>query len=86
MQPNHTILGIHIRNRIANAPQVQAILTQYGDHIKTRLGLHDIKDRRSAGTGIVLLEMVGPDHAIAAMVKKVRAVKGVQIKTMVFGH
>ena len=81
----HTILGVHITNRLKEAVDVQRLLTQYGGQIKTRLGLHDVgKDVEL--NGLLLLEMVEPDAKIQELSDKLNAIEGVEVQSMVFYH
>ena len=81
----HTILGIHITDRLKKAEVVQHIFSQYGCNIKTRLGLHEVGNVCSP-SGIVLLEMVGDDATIAEMVGKLGEIEGIEVQKMVFCH
>jgi DUF1009 family protein len=38
----HVIFGVHLTNRLTHANRVQEVFTEFGAHIKTRLGLHDV--------------------------------------------
>lgn len=82
----HVIVGVHITDRVKHVRQVQQVFTEYGCQIKTRLGLHDAGTDFCSPNGLILLEMIGPASSIAAMVKKLKAVKGVDAKRMVFSH
>lgn len=86
MTEKHTIIGVHITDRLKEAVEVQKVFTAYGQHIKTRLGLHEIEHGRSAPNGIVLLEIVGPESVSQELMKKLNAIDGVECKSMVFGH
>ena len=52
------IMGILLENRIEEAVKFQQILSEYGCHIKTRLGLHPIGEYKCINNGIILLEVV----------------------------
>ena len=81
----HYVLGVHITNRLQNAAPVQGLLTEYGTHIKTRLGLHDIETSTPGPQGLLLLELVdGP--ACEALASKLRKITGVDVQQMVFDH
>ena len=79
----HTILGIHITDRIEEALPVQQALTEFGTSIKTRLGLHEPGDAKN---GLVLLEVVGDAEEIQHICDKLNAINGVEVQTMVFHH
>ncbi len=83
---NHTILGIHVTNRVRRAEQVQKALTEFGGQIRTRIGLHDPSEDYRSQSGLILLEVVGPAAKLNAMVKRLKAVPGVDVKKMVFAH
>ncbi|MDA3832971.1 MAG: hypothetical protein PF495_06200 [Spirochaetales bacterium] len=78
----HIIVGVHIADREKNATQVQQIFTQYGEQIRTRLGLHD--DVCSAN-GLILLEMADAPES-HEMIAAVQAIDGVDVEQMVFNH
>lgn len=83
---NHFILGIHITDRLKEAVSVQKVLTEYGGHIKTRLGLHEIEPGGASPQGIVLLEVVGDDQLCEGLAGKLAAIEGIEVQRMVFRH
>ncbi|HNT33857.1 MAG TPA: hypothetical protein PKH07_02545 [bacterium] len=83
---DHIILGVHITNRMKNAVRVQEILTEYGCHIRTRLGLHEVDENFCAQGGVLILEMVGEDKTIDEMAAKLKAVEGLELQKLVFRH
>jgi hypothetical protein len=82
----HIIVGIHVTDRVKHAAAVQKVLTDYGLHIKTRLGLHEIGDPSSSRNGLILLEMVGDEKKCYSIVGKLNAVPGIESKKIVFAH
>jgi hypothetical protein len=87
---NHTIIGIHITDRLKEAVEVQKLLTEFGDQIKTRLGLHEI-EKSPAGSkgprnGVLLVEMVPPESRIQEFMARLQKIEGVEVKSMIFGH
>jgi hypothetical protein len=86
MKQKHTILGVHIADRIKQVKTVQQIFSDHGCNIKTRLGMHDVADDASLPTGLVLLELCGKDADLKKMEMRLRAVEGIQVKKMVFTH
>ncbi|MDO4575453.1 MAG: hypothetical protein Q4D98_09615 [Planctomycetia bacterium] len=80
----HYILGIHTRNRISQASQVQSLLTEYGCNIRTRLGLHRVADGVCALDGVILLELFGDTATCDELFDKLSAVEGVDVQKMVF--
>lgn len=85
MMPKHVIVGLHLTDRFQQATRVQAILTEHGSQIKTRIGLHRTEE---LGTpqGIILLEIVGEDAGRLALAQKLREVPGVEVQEIVFEH
>jgi hypothetical protein len=83
---SHVIVGIHIHDRIRQAPALQKLLSEYGCHIKTRLGLHEANEESCSPTGVILLEMVGERMAVDAFIRKAGALSGLDVKKMVFPH
>jgi hypothetical protein len=82
----HVVLGIHIQNRVKDAPEVQKILTGYGCNIKTRIGLHEVTDNFCSGSGVIILEMVGEKAKYKELADRLNAFDGVEVQKMVFGH
>ena len=41
MAGKRLIFGVHLTNRMTEAPRVQQLFTDYGCNIRTRLGIHD---------------------------------------------
>ncbi len=83
---DHLIIGIHILDRVKIVGQMQQIFTEYGCHIKTRLGLHDVSEEYCSATGVVLLEMFGDDAKLADFEAKINAIDGIEVQKMVFKH
>ena len=86
MKADHVILGIHVTNRLQKAAEVQKLFTEFGCNIKTRLGLHEVAENYCAGEGVVLLELIGGDTVRKALVEKLGAIEGIDVKEMVFRH
>ncbi len=78
------ILGIHITDRLKNTSEVQAILTKYGCTIKTRLGLHEVKEDFCAHSGLILLELTGNRDEFFKLENELLRVDGLEVKKMVF--
>ena len=85
-KPKHLILGIHITERLQHALPVQQVLTEFGNNIKTRLGLHEISDKEIATSGIVLIEFVGSESRFNDFIDKLNGIDGVEAKPLVFDH
>jgi hypothetical protein len=87
MLQDHIIVGVHITDRVTHAVDVQNVLTKYGCNIKTRLGLHEVGDGTSCSpNGLVVLEFVGTKAKCATLCKQLKAITGVDAKTMTFEH
>ena len=85
-QENHIIVGIHVTDRVKHATEVQQVLTGFGGHIKTRVGLHEIDSRFSSPNGVILLEMVGDARKCYSILPRLNAIRGVEAKKIVFAH
>ena len=83
---NHTILGVHVLDRTKGAAQVQQLFTQYGRHIRTRLGLHDVNGESPSPAGLILLELVGDADACKALREQLTAIDGIEVQEMIFEH
>ena len=78
----HTIFGIHISHRTENVPALQATLTKYGCNIRTRLGIHDADTTSCSPSGLVLVDVFGPETEQFYMA--LSNLKGVGIQRMDF--
>lgn len=86
MEEDHVILGVHVTDRMTEAGAVQAVLTEYGCHIKTRLGLHRADETACSPQGLILLEIFGGESIAREMTERLSAITGVDVQTMVFSH
>ena len=64
----------------------RAVLTEYGDNIKTRLGLHDVHEGFCSPNGLLLVEFLGDAARADTFAKRLSAIQGVEVKRMVFDH
>jgi len=80
----HTIVAIHITDRLKEAVDIQKVLTQYGDIVRTRLGLHEV----DAGgmSGLLLLDVIPPAEKIRQFESALAQIEGVEVKTISFDH
>ncbi len=78
------ILGVQVSNRLENIMDVQKILTEYGCNIKTRLGLHEVTESDCSTVGLLILETYGNEADIRKMESKLKKIKGLTVKKMVF--
>jgi hypothetical protein len=81
----HAILVVHVTDRIKEVPAVQASLSQFGDVIKTRLGLHEVGEEYSSPQGVLVLDILGEPKA-KQLQKSLDKVKGIETKLVVFKH
>ena len=82
----HVIFGIHVTERGQHAANVQAVLTEFGENIKTRLGLHDVHEGFCSPNGLLLVEFLGDRARADAFANRLSAIQGVEVKRMVFDH
>ncbi len=86
MDGKHHIIGIHVTDRVQRAGRVQEILSQYGTHIRTRIGLHHVNHEKCSPNGLILVEVLGDDRLCDEMRSKLTAIEGIEVKEMVFDH
>jgi hypothetical protein len=83
-QETHTIVAVHITDRLTEAADIQGVLTKYGDIIKTRLGLHEIES--GGASGLLLLDVTPPAQRIEQFENDLQQVEGVEVKSISFAH
>jgi len=74
------ILIILVGNRRESAINVQKILTGWGCHIKTRLGIHDGVLDNCSDEGLIILELVGDKDKIEELTRKLNLLDKVSAK------
>ena len=84
MMKKRLIFGVHLTDRLKEASQVQALLTEYGCHIKTRLGLHNVDKTYCSSAGLLLLEMFGEEAPCQELARKLAAIAALEVKQMEF--
>jgi hypothetical protein len=82
---SHIVLIVHVTDRLKKAPLVQKSLSQFGDVIRTRLGLHEVGKEYSSPEGVMLLDIVSEPKA-RQLQKALNAIKGIETKLVVFKH
>ena len=82
----HRILGVHVTERVSRAGNIQALFSEYGCNIKTRVGLHEVDAGFCSPNGLILLELFGDDATCDALRDKLGAIDGIEVKEMVFEH
>ena len=83
-QDTHTIVAVHITDRLKEAVEIQGVLTQYGDIIKTRLGLHEVQ--AGGMSGLLLLDVTPPSDRIEQFESDLAQIEGVEVKSVAFEH
>jgi len=83
---DHLIVAIHVTDRVLQASRVQQVLTRYGAHIKTRIGLHEATGKTASPNGVILLEMVGPTRRSLGILADLNRLAGVEAKSVSFAH
>ncbi len=78
-----TILGIKLAKRTETAPMLQEILSKYGCNIKTRIGLHDVRDGICAPDGVILLEVIGDEKIISDMLFELNSIQNIKLEKMI---
>lgn len=78
----HIIFGIHISQRTENVPALQATLTKYGCNIRTRLGIHDADTTSCSPSGLVLVDVFGPEAD--DFFRELKGLKGLGLQRMDF--
>ena len=86
MQEDHNIVAIHVTDRLSKAQTVQALLTEFGNHIKTRLGLHEFEPDSPGPNGILILEMIGGATPCQSLMAKLNEIAGIEAKLINFTH
>lgn len=69
------VLGILLSNRREQAPQVQEVLTKYGDLILCRSGVHEPAKAR----GLVTLTIEADETELNALAAELQDVSGVNV-------
>jgi hypothetical protein len=82
---SHVVLAVHVTDRLKKAQLVQKTLSQYGDVIRTRVGLHEVSKDFSAPGGILLLDVVIETRA-RELQKALDKIAGIETKLVVFKH
>ena len=86
MQEDHHIVAIHVTDRLSKAQTVQGLLTEFGNNIKTRLGLHEFEPNAPGPNGILILEMIGGANPCETLLTKLNDISGIEAKLITFSH
>ncbi len=82
----HIILGVHVTERMHQVQRIQQLFSDYGCHIKTRIGLHEVSNGMCSAGGVIVLEMVGGSAKAQELQDHLAALDGVYVQKMVFDH
>ena len=82
---SHLVLAVHVTDRMKKAPLVQKTLSQFGDVIRTRLGLHEVSKDYSSPGGIMILDILG-ESRVRQLQKALDKIHGIETKLIVFKH
>ncbi len=80
-----TVMIILIGKRKETAVNVQKVLTGWGEIIKTRLGIHDGVGAEAPDTGLLILELVGPEPKKDELFRKISLLPDVNAKMVRIG-
>ena len=79
------IMGIQLEHRQEAVREVQALLTEYGCYIRTRLGVHEASEDSCGEKGLIIIELVNTRKDITdEMEMKLKQLDFVTVKTMKF--
>ena len=76
------IIAFRLDQRVENAIRVQEVLTEFGCHIRTRLGLHEASKDYCANYGLIILQCCGSESEITAFVAGLNGITGISAKMM----
>jgi hypothetical protein len=77
------VMLILVNSRKDTSETVQKILSGWGCHIKTRLGLHDDTLENCSESGLIFLELKGDPDKLNELERKLNLVNGVNAKQVV---
>lgn len=84
MSGKRLVFGVHLTNRMHEAPRVQQLFTDYGCYIRTRIGLHNVDEAYCSSNGLILLEMFGDEAKCQELATKLLEIEGIEVKQMEF--
>lgn len=74
------VMGVLLSDRREQAPRVQDVLTEYGDLILCRSGVHDPAKAR----GLITLMVEAPEKDIDALAVELEDISGVEVSIAFF--
>ncbi len=78
------IIGIKISSEVDDLVKVQEVLTDYGNVIRTRIGINQLEDDKTGLRGLLLLELNGDKNQIKNFKTELNNIKGVKIGKLKF--
>ncbi|MDD2634293.1 MAG: hypothetical protein PHW82_02205 [Bacteroidales bacterium] len=84
METEINIVTIKVLDRIKEAGRLQNTLSEFSSIINTRFGYHELNDMKCSRTGLIILELKGPDDNAHSLIKKLQDIGGILVKTMTF--
>lgn len=77
------IVAIKINPRTKFAPKVQEILTEYGNIINTRIGLHEASNKTTSQNGLIILNLsLEKDQDMQDLLISLNSLDGVDAKSL----
>lgn len=80
----YSIMAIKMEERVAKAPNLQEILTEYGCIIKTRVGFHETDEEKCSREGIIILHLYGEKKEFQELYEKIKKLDGATPKFIEF--
>jgi metal-responsive CopG/Arc/MetJ family transcriptional regulator len=71
------VVSISVKERKQEVPEVQDLLTKYGDQISVRLGVHGCSDEH-----VGLLLVIYKEEAIEEFIEELKSIGGVLVNYM----
>ena len=81
---DYSLVAIRIDSRNEQATEVQRLLTDFGCHIRVRLGLHDLPDEACEPSGLLILQTTAPEAELKEFADRLNALDEVTARTLVF--
>ena len=71
------IISINVKKRVKEVPDVQKVLTEFGDSIISRIGLHNIGENKN---GLIIVVFDGKNEK--EFTDKLEKIENVSVKSM----
>jgi hypothetical protein len=82
MTEKTSVMAVILENRVETATQVQEVLTRFGCHIRTRLGLHQASADVCSNQGLILLQLFGDDAVVEQLTQDLLQIPTVKVNSM----